>query len=104
MAIVGALAIIACSQTYGDASPVVADAGVDASDATIEISPNEIDFGAIECGTAAPPRIVLLRNRAKTPSRYRLELPQGAAFEVQGPLEGELAADAITAVNVVAKP
>jgi hypothetical protein len=105
IALAAAVAVIACSDSYGEGPPS-ADGGTngEGDGVAIEVTPSELDFRDITCGQTSPAQIVVLRNRSATSAKYKLQVPEGAAFEVQGALEGDLGADSVTAVNVVAKP
>lgn len=104
----GAIVVVACSSSYADGGPAPAsDSGAtndSASASDIEVTPSELDFGKGSCGDTSAAQLVVLRNHGTTKTPYQLQIPDGAAFEVLGPLTGELAPDSVTALNVVAKP
>src|SRR5262245_52399461 len=83
----------------GENAPTAAD--------DVEITPAAIDVGAVTCGGGAPatsPPPIVIKNRGTTTPHYTVQLPAGSGFELEGPLEGDLAPGATVTVIVKAKP
>lgn len=102
----------ACAQIVGleepDLAPAAAVGEEPAPDATaddIEVTPPAIDFGPVTCGaepTNVPP--IVIRNKGTTTPRYSVQIPEGSAFELRGPLTGEIAPGAVVTIGVAARP
>lgn len=109
LALVVGLASAGCAQIAGLQEPgtEIADGGElqTASSATqLEVTPAELDLGEVTCGsTGTSPSPIVIRNKGAEPIRYAVQLPEGTAFELKGPLTGELAPSAVATINVVVK-
>lgn len=105
------LASFGCAQIAGLEEPdgEGADGGPEpvgtaSSTTQLEVTPAELDLGDVTCGsTATGPSPIVVRNKGTEPIRYTVQLPEGTAFELKGPLTGELAPSAVATINVVAK-
>ena len=117
--VVLAASVVACASIAGlqDPDPVVAidptvDGGPSDTDGggdvdNIEVTPAEIDFGEIPCGTeSGNVPTFLVRNKGTKPVHYTVQVPDGSAFEVRGPapFTGDLAPGATATLSAVVKP
>ena len=108
VALVALLALGCSSSSPGNLFD--ADAG-DAStgDATtlspLTVTPSSVDFGAEDCGGAAPaPRVVTVTNTGAAALTFTVDIDERAAFAVDGARGGTLDPGASQTITVVAEP
>lgn len=100
--LVALVALVACSKTYG----VDADGGgaTPVDPASIEISPDTIDFGEVACGSEQSSHVILtLRNKSPTDVPYKIEIPEGSTFSIREPTNGTVPARSQIVVTPVAR-
>lgn len=97
------LAVVAgCSKSYGEA-PSEDGGAIDPSAVSIAVTPTDLDFGAIECGSESPAKLVSIQNTGQVPASYDLVVPAGSPFTIVGPLTGTLPPMAAVTLQVSAK-
>lgn len=106
----------ACAQIAGiseaparDTEPTTTDGGStipggERTDPNIAITPSEMDFGELACGAPSSPKLVTIKNSGDTAAKYKVVIPEGTAFKVDGVLEGSVEAGGLVTLGVVATP
>jgi hypothetical protein len=118
--IVAGATIVACSELAGinDAktidesvpepdrteNPPVRPGDDQRTDESIVISPAEIDFGDVPCQTEAVAKLISIHNKSTAATSYKVVIPDGTAFRIDGALEGSVPAGGVVTLRVFAKP
>lgn len=77
--------------------------GDDRSDPNISISPTDMDFGEVPCGTESVAKLISIQNKGTAPAKYKLVIPDGTAFRIEGPLEGNVDGPGLVTLKIFAK-
>lgn len=113
--------VLACGQIAGiDDAPVVDEGTVtpgntppndkpggtidERNDSTIVILPQELDFGAVPCGSTSLGKLITIQNTGSSATTYEVALPANPSFTVMGALSGPLAAKSSVTLQAFAKP
>lgn len=102
-------ALFACAQIAGIEGPTErAEAGANGEPggdgADIEILPDALSFGTVDCGVESQGKTLTIHNKGASKQPYRIVVPEGVPYRLAGTLEGELAPNGVATVNVFVKP
>lgn len=79
--------------------------GNDRTDDNITIDVGNMDFGDLACGTESIASLVTIHNAGAKAATYKIVIPDGTAFRIDGALEGPLPAKSgLVTLKVFAKP
>jgi hypothetical protein len=103
LAVLSVVVGAACSSGYGEGTPAPAGDGGAATDGDIEISPSTLDFGDVPCSTESSAQLITIRNKSTTPTTYKVQLPEGTAYRLEGNPDGILPGQATITLSLFAK-
>lgn len=106
------LVVLACGQIAGledppATAPTPSGTTPDAApgSASVSVTPLEMDFGDQPCGADSAAKLLAITNTGSAAVDYRVELPAGSPFVLEGPLTGNLAAgSSAPTISVRARP